>query len=158
MQFVQKSFNDLTALELYKILQLRSRVFVVEQNSIYQDVDDKDLISHHIFYKENDNIVAYTRAIPKDISFDTASFGRVCADNQFRGQKLGVKVVDNTIKYIFDVMGEDKIKIGSQEYVRNFYASFGFKEISDVYDEDGIAHVDMMLTKKDYQNSTKIIK
>lgn len=151
MQLVQKSFNELTSLELYKILQLRARVFVIEQNCIYEDIDDKDLLSAHIFYKQNDNIVAYTRAIPKGLSFDAASFGRVFTDKQFRGQKLGAKIVDSTIKYMFDVMGENKITIGAQEYVRNFYASFGFKEIGDVYDEDGIAHVDMMLTKEDYK-------
>ena len=151
MELVQKSFNELTSLELYKIIQLRSKIFVVEQNCVYQDLDDKDLISHHIFYKEHDNILACTRAIPKGIFFEEASFGRVCADSQFRGQKLGIKVVNSTIKYMFDVMGEDKITIRAQEYLRKFYAKFGFKEICDVYDEDGIYHVDMMLTKEDYK-------
>ncbi len=158
MELVQKSFNELTSLELYKIMQLRARVFVVEQNCVYDDIDDKDLKSQHIFYKENDNIVAYTRALPKGLSYESASFGRVSTDKEFRGQKLGAKVVDSTIKYIFDIMNEDKITIGAQDYVRKFYSMFGFKEIGELYDDDGIDHMRMVLTKEDYQNYSKIIK
>lgn len=150
MELHQKKFNELTPLELYKIMQLRMSVFILEQNCIYQDLDNKDLISTHIFYTDNDKIVAYTRAIPRGVSFPEASFGRVCVDINYRSQKLGAKIVDETIKYMLGTKEFDKITIGAQEYLRKFYASFGFKEIGDVYTEDDIPHVDMTLTKEDY--------
>ena len=155
MKLYHKKFNDLTPLELYKILQLRSAVFVVEQNCVYQDLDNKDLISTHIFYKDdNNNIVACTRTIPAGVSFDAHSFGRVCTDKNFRGQKLGIKIVDATIKYMLETMGVEEITISAQEYLRKFYASFGFKEVSDVYMEDDIPHVRMILAKENYIKRT----
>ena len=86
MKWYLKKFDDLTVNELYGILQLRSEVFVVEQDCVYQDMDDKDQPSYHLFLKDNDDVVAVSRIIPEGISYDEMSIGRVVVKKTHRGQ------------------------------------------------------------------------
>ena len=138
-----KKFSELTLDELYDILKLRTDIFVVEQNCPYGELDNKDKESIHIFYKDNGEITAYLRIIPKFLSYDSVSMGRICVKKECRSRKLGRVIVKDAIDYIEKEMNEYIITIGAQEYLKDFYASFDFKPISGVYDEDGIEHLDM---------------
>ena len=142
-----KKFNELTLEELYEILKLRSEVFVVEQNCIYNDIDGKDLTSSHIMIKENGKIKAYLRALQPGVSYEDASLGRVLVSPDARGKGYAKVIVTKGVEYILNNFNTTKITIGAQEYLKNFYSEIGFKPISEVYDEDGIPHLDMTFEK-----------
>lgn len=142
-----KKFNELTLEELYEILKLRSEVFVVEQNCIYNDIDGKDLTSSHIMIKENGKIKAYLRALQPGVSYENASLGRVLVSPDARGKGYAKAIVTKGVEYILNNFNTTKITIGAQEYLKNFYSEIGFKPISEVYDEDGIPHLDMTFEK-----------
>lgn len=142
-----KNFNELTLEELYEILKLRSEVFVVEQNCIYNDIDGKDLTSSHIMIKENGKIKAYLRALQPGVSYEDASLGRVLVSPDARGKGYAKTIVTKGVEYILNNFNTTKITIGAQEYLKNFYSEIGFKPISEVYDEDGIPHLDMTFEK-----------
>ncbi|MGL4997367.1 GNAT family N-acetyltransferase [Cetobacterium sp.] len=147
MEIIIKKFDELSTAELYEILKIRSEVFIVEQNCPYNDVDGKDYNCTHIMIKENDVIAAYIRTIPAGISYNSSSFGRVLVRKEFRKSNLGRKIVKAAIDYLFNVKNLDSITIGGQHYLESFYHSFGFKTISDIYLEDNIPHIDMLLKK-----------
>lgn len=140
-----KSFTELTNEELYKILQLRSAVFVVEQNSVYQDCDDKDQHSYHLMGWQKEILVAYSRLIPPGMTYKNASIGRVITTATLRGKNIGRELVKLSIKHISELFNEHSITIGAQLYLKNFYESLGFIEAGDVYLEDGIKHIKMHL-------------
>lgn len=142
-----KKFNELTLDELYEILKLRSEVFVVEQKCIYNDIDGKDLTSSHIMIKENGKIKAYLRALQPGVSYEDASLGRVLVSPDARGKGYAKVIVTKGVEYILNNFNTTKITIGAQEYLKNFYSEIGFKPISEVYDEDGIPHLDMTFEK-----------
>ena len=142
-----KKFNELTLEELYEILKLRSEVFVVEQKCIYNDIDGKDLTSSHIMIKENGKIKAYLRALQPGVSYEDASLGRVLVSPDARGKGYAKTIVTKGVEYILNNFNTTKITIGAQEYLKNFYSEIGFKPISEVYDEDGIPHLDMTFKK-----------
>ncbi|MHA4989237.1 GNAT family N-acetyltransferase [Cetobacterium somerae] len=142
-----KKFNELTLEELYEILKLRSEVFVVEQKCIYNDIDGKDLTSSHIMIKENGKIKAYLRALQPGVSYEDASLGRVLVSPDARGKGYAKVIVVKGVEYILNNFNTTKITIGAQEYLKNFYSEIGFKPISEVYDEDGIPHLDMTFEK-----------
>ncbi|MEO8765685.1 MAG: GNAT family N-acetyltransferase [Ginsengibacter sp.] len=139
-----KSFADLTNTELYKILRLRNEVFVVEQASIYQDCDNKDLESHHLFGWKGDAIVAYSRIIPPDVAYAGAgSFGRVATSPDARGQQLGRELVARSLENLCLLFGQVPVIIGAQFYLKKFYESFSFVQKGEMYVEDGIRHIKM---------------
>ncbi|UUV17495.1 GNAT family N-acetyltransferase [Fusobacteria bacterium ZRK30] len=143
-----KKFDELTGREVYEILRVRSEVFVVEQNCVYNDEDGKDIESIHIMIEEDDKIIAYLRIIKPGISYNDASIGRVLVTSEARNRGLARKIVCAGIDYIINNWNEDKITIGAQNYLKNFYESLGFKAVSEVYSEDGIPHLDMTYSKK----------
>ncbi|WP_138494869.1 GNAT family N-acetyltransferase [Paenibacillus pinistramenti] len=146
MEWKLKAFDKLTGLEVYRILQNRVNVFMLEQNCLYPEVDNKDLASHHLFLEtDNGEIAAYCRLLPQGVSYPQASIGRVIVNQAYRGQGLARDLMSMAISYITEVWGEREIKIQAQHYLEHFYGSFGFKGISDVYLEDDIPHVDMLL-------------
>jgi ElaA protein len=139
-----KFFSELTVEELYKILQLRSKIFVVEQQSAYQDCDGKDLLSFHFMGWNDEELVAYTRLIPKGISYpDAASIGRVVIAPSFRRKNIGRQLVAKSLEEIKILFGEVPLKISAQSYLIRFYESFSFKPIGNIYLEDGIEHIAM---------------
>ena len=142
-----KKFDELTLEELYEILKLRSEVFVVEQNCIYNDIDGKDKTSFHVIIKENNEITAYLRVLPPGISYENASLGRVLVAKDARGMGYAKAIVTEGINCVLRNFNTNKITIGAQEYLKDFYSEFGFKPVSEVYDEDGIPHLDMTLEK-----------
>jgi ElaA protein len=142
-----KKFEELTATELYHILQLRNEVFVVEQNAIYQDADNKDLVSYHLCGWDNQNLAAYARIIPPGVAFVEASIGRVVTSPDYRKMKLGKKLMELSIKHTLETYNVTTIKIGAQLYLQQFYMELGFVNCSEVYMEDGIPHKKMILTR-----------
>lgn len=139
-----KNTNELSNLELLEVMKARVAVFVVEQNCPYQEVDDKDNDARHVMLKTDGHIAAYTRIIEHDDQIHI-SFGRVLVVKQYRGQQLGRKIVQTTIDEIHRLYPDKGIKIQGQNYLRQFYESFGFEAVSDVYLEDDIPHLDLVL-------------
>jgi ElaA protein len=146
IQWKCKSFNELTNEELYKILQLRNEVFIVEQNCPYQDCDNKDLKSFHLTAWEGDSIVAYSRILPPGISYsNAASIGRVVTSSSARGQRLGKELMSRSLENLYRLFGHVPVTIGAQLYLKKFYESFSFLQQGDIYLEDGIQHITMEL-------------
>ena len=139
-----KKFIDLTTQELYDILQLRSEVFVVEQDCVYQDIDSKDQKALHIIGYKNDRVVAYTRIFKPGDYFDLASIGRVVVSQKERDNKYGYDIMKASIKAIKDIFNESTIKISAQCYLKKFYNNLEFKQVGAEYLEDGIPHTAMV--------------
>jgi ElaA protein len=139
-----KKFDDLTPLELYKIIQLRNEVFVVEQNCPYQDADNKDMSSYHFMGWDKDKLVAYTRLLPPGLSYTEPSIGRVVSSPAVRGSGIGKELMLKSIEQVKQLFGALPIKIGAQFYLYKFYTSLGFQQTSDIYLEDNIEHIEMV--------------
>lgn len=143
MNFITKQFSELTTTELYKILQLRSEVFVVEQDCVYQDIDFKDQKALHILGFKNDTIVAYTRIFKPGDYFKNASIGRVVVAEIKRKFGYGHLIMKASIKAIETHFKVEEITISAQKYLKNFYESHQFKQVGNEYLEDGIPHIRM---------------
>ena len=130
--------------ELYGILKLRAEVFVVEQNCPYQDLDDKDQVSYHLFLKDDDEIIAVLRIIPENISYGEMSIGRLVVKKHYRRRGIFKFMMDKAMGFILDVLKKDKIRLSGQAYLRDFYISLGFKKVSQLYLEDGIEHYEFL--------------
>ena len=139
-----KTFKELTVYELYAIMQLRSEVFVVEQNCPYQDADNKDQQSHHFCGWDGETLVAYVRLVPPGISFDEMSIGRVVTSPAHRKGGLGRMLMQQAIERCILIFGKQNIRIGAQLYLKNFYESLGFSQCSEMYLEDNIEHIEMI--------------
>ena len=138
-----KRFEELSLNELYQILHLRSEVFVVEQNCVYQDIDGKDHKALHVFGLFESEILAYARLFkPKDY-FEKASIGRVVVSESCRDKKLGHILIRESIEGIRNHFGESQITISAQLYLKKFYESHGFVQTSQMYLEDDIPHIEM---------------
>jgi ElaA protein len=145
MNWTLKSFADLTTTELYQILRLRSEVFVVEQNCIFQDIDNNDQSAYHLFTQQKDDtVLAYTRLFKPGDYYDEASIGRVLVKESERSSGLGYKLMEESIKQVYKLYNRTPIKIGAQLYLKNFYQNLGFEQISEPYIEDGIPHIYML--------------
>ena len=144
MNFITKSFEELNTTELYQILQLRSEVFVVEQDCVYQDLDFKDQKSLHVFGFKNDKIIAYTRIFKPGDYFKNASIGRVVVAASERKYGFGHDLMKASIKAIKDHFKVDEITISAQKYLKKFYESHNFKQVGEEYLEDGIPHIAML--------------
>jgi len=144
--FEVKSYTDLTRDELYTMLQLRSEVFVVEQDCVYQDIDGKDDLALHVLGYKDKKLVAYTRIFPPKMYFEKASIGRVVVRASERKFKYGYDLMKKSIEAIEKAYNTTTIKISAQTYLKSFYNNLGFKEIGDGYLEDGIPHIGMIRT------------
>ena len=138
-----KRFDALTTTELYSLLRLRSEVFIVEQNCVYQDIDDKDKKALHLIGEFNGKIVAYARLFKSGDYFDNASIGRVVIDANYRDKKWGHEMMQQAITGIETHFIETKITISAQLYLQKFYESNGFVKTSEMYLEDDIPHIEM---------------
>ena len=139
-----KTFSELNTEELYQILRLRTEVFVVEQNCVYQDLDNKDQKAIHIYYKENNEIVAYTRIFKSGEYYKNPSIGRVVVSKKKRGKELGKKIMISSIEYINKNIKGEKIELSAQKYLDKFYKDLGFYKTGKDYLEDGIPHQRMI--------------
>jgi ElaA protein len=139
MDWHERSFAQLTTRELYAIIELRERVFVVEQRCVYLDADGLDPIATHVWAEKSGALVAYLRILPAGAKFPEASIGRVIVAASERGTGLGRELMQRGI-----AIADGPIQIGAQAHLQRFYSELGFAAISDVYDEDGIPHVAMI--------------
>mgnify|MGYP000956826298 CR=1 FL=1 len=144
LQIQVKKFNELTIDQLYELLQLRSQVFVVEQDCVYQDIDSKDQKSLHILGLKNDKIIAYTRIFKPGDYFNEASIGRVVVAENERKFKYGHQIMKASIAAIAAHFNTATIIISAQTYLKKFYNNLGFNQIGDGYLEDGIPHIKML--------------
>lgn len=143
MKPVTKYFNELTTTELYEILKSRAEIFVVEQNCVYQDLDDIDYRSLHIFYESDGKVIAYLRAFEKNPAAGIVQIGRVLTTTH--GIGLGGKLLKEGLALIKEKMHPSSIYIEAQCYATGFYEREGFVISSGEFLEDGIPHVQMIL-------------
>ena len=144
MEILIKNFDELTLDELHDLLQLRSQIFVVEQDCVYQDIDGKDKQALHVFGKKDEKIVAYTRCFQPGVYFKEASIGRVAVLEDRRKQGYGHDIMKHSIIAIEEHYQTTSIKVSAQTYLMKFYKSHGFTRIGEEYLEDGIPHVAML--------------
>jgi ElaA protein len=139
-----KQFNDLNIYELYALLRMRSEVFVVEQNCVYQDLDEKDKLARHVLAYKNGLLSAYTRIFAPGDYFKEASIGRVVVAQSVRGSGLGYQIMRSSIDYVKDNLNVHLIRISAQTYLKDFYNNLNFHEEGEEYLEDGIPHINMI--------------
>ena len=144
-----RPFEALSALQWHHMLTLRARVFVVEQNCVYQDPDHKDPLSYHLWGADNNgNVVAYARIVKPGVSYQEVSIGRIIVAPEYRGSGMGVELMEEAFKFIRQFYGELPIRISAQCYLEKFYTNLGFETVSETYLEDDIPHVEMLRTKQ----------
>ena len=144
MIFTIKKFNELSTHELYAVLQLRAEVFMVEQDCVYQDLDNKDLDAYHMLGVLDTKIVAYARIFKPGDYFLESSIGRIVVKKEFRKFQFGYQLVVNSIQFIENNLQQNKILISAQSYLSKFYNSLGFTQVGEEYLEDGIPHIKML--------------
>lgn len=145
LSFSQKKFDKLSLQELHDIYALRSEVFVVEQDCVYQDIDGKDLSSIHVLGFENKKLVAYARILDEGLSYSNyASIGRIVVSPPYRGKNIGHSLVEFSVKTTKKIYEQKPIKISAQAHLENFYKKHHFKTTGENYLEDGIPHIAMI--------------
>lgn len=158
-QWILKRFDELTPDELYALLRLRSEVFVVEQNCVFQDMDGADDVCHHVmgwtggidrpdglggFVTEPAFLGAYARIVPPGVKFREPSIGRIATSPARRGQGFGRTLVAQSLTHLYELYGQQPVRIGAQQYLEQFYGAFGFVKTGDMYLEDNIPHIEML--------------
>jgi ElaA protein len=144
IKWICKKFHELTVDELYVLLRLRSEVFVVEQNCVFLDMDNKDQECHHLLGWIGDELAASVRIVPPGISYNEPSIGRVVTSPKFRGTGSGKLLMQEAIRLTIQLHGNQPIRIGAQLYLKKFYSSLGFIAEGEIYLEDGIEHIEMV--------------
>lgn len=143
MNTLIKTFEQLTTKELFHIYKLRVDTFVVEQQCSYHEIDDIDLIAHHIYLQQNTEMLAYCRLYKQN---DTCHIGRVIAAT--KRKEYGTQIMKTAIKFASDILHAQSINIEAQTYAKKFYEKMGFITTSEPFDEDGIQHIKMKYTVK----------
>ncbi len=144
MNWITKSYQELTKEELYGLLRLRAEVFVVEQDCPYQDVDNKDQFAQHLFAIDKEEVVVYLRIFKAGDYFQEISIGRVVVKPTYRSTGLGHQAMKKAIDYIEEQNTQKAIRISAQTYLKKFYERHGFKQIGEGYLEDGLPHIGML--------------
>ena len=139
-----KKFDSLSRKEIHDLFLLRSEVFVVEQNCVYQDIDGKDEKAEHVLVKKNNKIIAYARVLEYS-DRNNISIGRIVVSKKERGNSLGSYLLDFILKKVQEEKPKRPIKISAQAHLEKFYTGHGFKRTSNTYMEDGIPHISMTL-------------
>jgi len=144
LSFTWSRMDALTSLDMYEIMHARAAVFVVEQNCPYQDADGVDLQSWHLRVQSGGELAAYARVVDPGVNYAQPSIGRVLTLQKFRSLTIGRALVAEAIRFSEATFPGQDIKIGAQAYLQRFYESLGFLAVSDLYDEDGIPHLEMI--------------
>ena len=139
-----KHFSELSAREWHDIAKIRMEIFIIEQDCIYLDLDNKDLDAIHVFAEQNKEIVAYARLLAKEVSYSEVSVGRVVVSKKMRGINLGHLLMEKVISIADKKYNSEPIKISAQEHLIQFYQKHGFRVVTKSYLEDGIPHVGML--------------
>ncbi|MFM2274211.1 MAG: hypothetical protein RL211_83 [Pseudomonadota bacterium] len=140
------AFDELTLRELYELLQLRTEVFTVEQNCVFQDIDGADDQAMHLLGTQNNQLVAYARCFPAGVKFAEASIGRVVTRSLARGSGLGHLLIQQAVSSVCGLWGPQPIRIGAQARLKKYYSGHGFVDAGVPYVEDGIDHLEMIWT------------
>lgn len=143
MEIISKRFNELSLNELYSILQARAEVFVTEQNIVYQDLDEIDFESTHLFIKEDGRVISYLRIIDAGVKYPEMSIGRVLTVKQYRGRGYARRLMEHALQTVRKAALP--VKIEAQAYLTEFYLSLGFRSVSDIFILEGIPHIEMTL-------------
>ena len=138
------AFDGLTLRELYDLLQLRTEVFTVEQNCVFQDIDGADDQAMHLLGTQNKQLVAYARCFPAGVKFAEASIGRVVTRSLARGSGLGHLLIQQAVSSVCGLWGPQPIRIGAQARLKAYYSGHGFVDVGVPYIEDGIDHLEMV--------------
>ena len=138
------SFTVLSVQDLHDLLQLRSEVFVVEQNCVFQDIDGADALAMHLLGYRGDMLVAYARCFPAGVKFAQASIGRVVTRSNARRGGLGHLLMKEAVSAVCSQWGPQPIRIGAQARLKNFYSGHAFVDAGKPYVEDGIDHLEMV--------------
>jgi ElaA protein len=145
IRWVFKPYQELTVDELYELLALRSKVFVVEQQCIFLDMDGLDKQAHHLLGFVDGGLVACTRILPAGTAYaEYPSIGRVVTAPEARGKSYGFLLMQQSAEKLYSLYGNVSIKIGAQLYLKRFYESLGFRQSGEMYLEDGIEHIPMI--------------
>lgn len=139
-----KPFHKLNSNELYDVLRLRTEVFVVEQQCVFQDMDNLDQGAIHLQGRVGNSLAATARILAPGVAYDEPSIGRVVSSPLFRKKGIGISLMRTAIEETERLYGKRPIKIGAQLYLKRFYESFGFEQCSDTYMEDNIPHIKMI--------------
>lgn len=145
IDWMLKPFDRLAPKELYQVLLLRSKVFVVEQQCVYLDPDNKDQRAFHLMGWYNNLLVAYARLFAPNDYFREAAIGRIISAPEIRGQGIGKLLMVKSIEISRRMYGNSSIRIAAQAYLKDFYSSFGFHADGKEFLEDGIPHIEMVL-------------
>lgn len=148
MQRLSVAFAQLLPHQLYALLKLRQDVFVLEQDCLYPDLDDKDQLAQHLLMSsaEQDQLSAYARILPPNTRFKEVSIGRVVVAQRDRDKGLGRDLMLWAIEECARLYPAQTVRISAQAHLEPFYASLGFVTDSEPYEEDGIPHLEMRLT------------
>lgn len=144
IQWQWLAYDALSRDQLYALLRLRSEVFVVEQNCVFQDMDGLDDRAMHLLGVRGAELVAYVRCFPAGVTFDEASIGRVVTRPDARGSGLGHLLMTQAVQALQAEWGAQPIRIGAQAHLKNFYERHGFVDVGKPYVEDGIPHLEML--------------
>lgn len=140
-----RSISEYEPVHLYEVVKLRQDIFIIEQNCIYDDIDGLDYVSAHLLLLGDDNnLIGYLRLVPAGKKFEELSLGRIAIKKKYRGKGLGTKLIKKGLA-IAKNWGETSVRIEAQAHLEKYYADLGFKTTSEIYDVDGIPHIQMML-------------
>ena len=148
LNFIWRSFNSISKDELYDVLSLRQRVFIIEQDCFYEDLDYSDQDANHLLLYQDNKLIGYSRVFPPGIKYDAASIGRIVTDLDYRGKGYGKSITHESIQFLKNNFPESDITISAQYRLVDFYENLGFETEGNVYLEDDIDHIKMNLKSK----------
>ena len=143
--FIWHNFDTISKEELYDVLSLRQRVFIIEQDCFYEDLDYSDQVANHLLLYKDNKLIGYSRVFPPGIKYDAASIGRIVTDLDYRGKGYGRSITQESIRFLKNNYPGSDITISAQYRLVNFYEDLSFKREGDVYLEDDIDHIKMTL-------------
>ena len=143
--FIWHDFNSISKVELYDVLSLRQRVFIIEQDCFYEDLDYSDQDANHLLLYRDNKLIGYSRVFSPGIKYDAASIGRIVTDLDYRGKGYGRSITQESIKFLKNNYPESDISISAQYRLVDFYENIGFEREGSVYLEDDIDHIKMTL-------------
>ena len=143
--FIWHNFDTISKEELYDVLSLRQRVFIIEQDCFYEDLDYSDQVANHLLLYKDNKLIGYSRVFPPGIKYDAASIGRIVTDSDYREKGYGRIITQESIRFLKNNFPRSDIAISAQYRLVNFYEDLGFKKEGDVYLEDNIDHIKMTL-------------
>jgi|TARA_B100001939_G_scaffold328692_1_gene324260 ElaA protein len=145
ISFIWHNFDSISKEELYDVLSLRQKVFIIEQNCFYEDLDYSDQEANHLLLYKDNKLIGYSRVFPPGIKYDDASIGRIVTDEEYRGKGYGKIIAKESIQFLKNNYPKSDISISAQFRLIDFYEDFGFIKVGSVYLEDDIDHIKMRL-------------